>query len=1081
MIADEIYAQLANRVYMRTQANRAETPAGWDEVRYIGNDQSSGFSAGVYQNGDDIVIAYTGTNEGQLLDWATTNFAAALSIPSAQVVDAMTLYLQTKQQYPNANISFTGHSLGGGLASLMAVFFDEPAVVFDAAPFELTARNPLTLDSYQLDLQARGFAANPDFNDYISGADTFEAREANVRGVYLEGEMLAAGRALWFDIASSEQMISTGYQTYFDVSVDIMSRRANAHSMTLLTSMLTSPTFKSMVQNTDIALELFFDESLYKTDPEISEDPNFLDRLLNAQIRESSPLPLLDLFAADVMLLGSSGSTNLVAEDETYDFKKSLMSTIMEYYRFADTNSSSVAPFVESVDNGIRFDTRLIPDESDNKGQTLLLDGVKNLVTTGSGDKAREWADAADVWTIQAGTGSLTTIGLDDNEVQIGADGLNNHLFGAGGNDLLITGSGDDELNGDSGDDLLLGGTGNDTLVGGEGSDTLVGGPGFTDILEGGAGFDTYVFNADDGAGINRIIGDDNDGKIVIDGVTLSGSGAKELGSELAPVWQWSSGGKTFTYTLLDATSTTSGNRVEYSGGTLWAQENGSADHIVVEQYSTGDLSLDLHRTKKDDDAPGSPSDEGGRSGTNGTSAPNRSDPLVLDLDGDGVETTSPTSGPIILFDHNADGIKTGTGWVKPDDGWLVLDRNANGEIDTGRELFGVDTLKSNGQLATDGFDALRDKDSNADYQISVLDSVFANLRIWRDLNQDGISQANELTSLADNNIVSIGLGSTATFTNLGNGNIQTAKGTFTRSDGSSGETGETIYQTANLDLLNNTFYRSFTTSIALTEQASHLPDVHGSGRLRDFKEAASLSTDLSAWATDYVAQTTRQAQIDKLDGLLDRWANSSDMLSFKQQADALAGQGVTLTYNFDGLTAGSAAYNEFIRKLGDVERFMGFTYGGPTGQARTTPLAAGAGNLTVWLGTVQIANIIQAYERFKTDIYESLLLASRLKPLVDVFDASFATVTPDFAAFDNAVSNGIATNGQLGAIDLVEFVSAYGAQRLKELGWDAVAFMTTKLAALPDGAAFTEQLTAWTVRLAGASEHNLSSTPGLT
>ena len=85
---------------------------------------------------------------------------------------------------------------------------------------------------------------------------------------------------------------------------------------------------------------------------------------------------------------------------------------------------------------------------------------------------------------------------------------------------------------------------------------------------------------------------------------------------------------------------------------------------------------------------------------------PPRTDPLVLDLDNDGIETIGIGS-TVVVFDHNADGIRTGTGWVKSDDGFLVLDRNDNGMIDSGRELFGVDTIKSNGALAINGFDAL--------------------------------------------------------------------------------------------------------------------------------------------------------------------------------------------------------------------------------------------------------------------------------------------------------------------------------------------------------------------------------------
>lgn len=60
------------------------------------------------------------------------------------------------------------------------------------------------------------------------------------------------------------------------------------------------------------------------------------------------------------------------------------------------------------------------------------------------------------------------------------------------------------------------------------------------------------------------------------------------------------------------------------------------------------------------------------------------SDPLTLDLDGDGLETTGINPTSPILFDHDADGIKTATGWVKSDDAFLVLDRNGNGTIDSG-------------------------------------------------------------------------------------------------------------------------------------------------------------------------------------------------------------------------------------------------------------------------------------------------------------------------------------------------------------------------------------------------------------
>ena len=178
--------------------------------------------------------------------------------------------------------------------------------------------------------------------------------------------------------------------------------------------------------------------------------------------------------------------------------------------------------------------------------------------------------------------------------------------------------------------------------------------------------------------------------------------------------------------------------------------------------------------------------------------APPPRDPLAIDLDGDGIETTPVlVNGVPTLFDHNADGIRTGTGWLRPDDAWLVLDRDGNGTIDSGRELFGVDTLITvteavpGGTLqtvtrnATTGFEALRSLDvgngtaGSAGYRDNVFnasDAQFSQVRIWRDLNGDGVSQAGELQTLAEAGIASISLNYTPTRINLGNGNTVTGR-----------------------------------------------------------------------------------------------------------------------------------------------------------------------------------------------------------------------------------------------------------------------------------------------------------------
>jgi len=184
-----------------------------------------------------------------------------------------------------------------------------------------------------------------------------------------------------------------------------------------------------------------------------------------------------------------------------------------------------------------------------------------------------------------------------------------------------------------------------------------------------------------------------------------------------------------------------------------------------------------------------------------------RVDPLAIDLDGDGIETVGVGTA---VFDYDGDGVKTGTGWVKGDDGLLVLDRNQNGTIDTGSELFGVDTVLANGEKAANGFAALRDLDSNADGKFDSADFMYNAVKVWQDKNQDGVSQAEELKTIAEHGVVSIDLNAQAINCIPPDGNRQTAI---------SGN----VY---NLELVNNPFYREFVSPVPLTEQAKVLTGV---------------------------------------------------------------------------------------------------------------------------------------------------------------------------------------------------------------------------------------------------------------
>ena len=185
---------------------------------------------------------------------------------------------------------------------------------------------------------------------------------------------------------------------------------------------------------------------------------------------------------------------------------------------------------------------------------------------------------------------------------------------------------------------------------------------------------------------------------------------------------------------------------------------------------------------------------------------PVRYDPLVLDLDGDGIESVGIDAANPILFDPTGTGIKTATGWVKSDDAYLVLDHNGNGSIDSGAELFSDATPLDAGGIAADGFAALAQEDSNGDGTISATDARWAELRLWRDLNQDGLAQSDELLSLESQHITALKLVHSAQSQSLANGNRLADTGSYQREDGSTGS-GLRLNECGNA-ASNNCFWR---------------------------------------------------------------------------------------------------------------------------------------------------------------------------------------------------------------------------------------------------------------------------------
>ena len=210
------------------------------------------------------------------------------------------------------------------------------------------------------------------------------------------------------------------------------------------------------------------------------------------------------------------------------------------------------------------------------------------------------------------------------------------------------------------------------------------------------------------------------------------------------------------------------------------------------------------------------------------------SDPLVMDLDGDGVELTSLEKSDA-YFDIDGDGFREKTGWVKSDDGLLVLDRNNDGYINDISELFGNQT--------TSGFTELQELDSNNDGQITAADTNFSDLQIWRDLNEDGRSDVNELFSLAELNIKRIdAVGNSTNITS--EGHLINETGSFELADGTQREV---VNVWMSLDQQDSYYDHksTFNPPVVITEQILNLPNLRGYGNLPDLRIAMAKDSEL--------------------------------------------------------------------------------------------------------------------------------------------------------------------------------------------------------------------------------------------
>jgi Ca2+-binding RTX toxin-like protein len=390
-------------------------------------------------------------------------------------------------------------------------------------------------------------------------------------------------------------------------------------------------------------------------------------------------------------------------------------------------------------------------------------------------------------------------------------------------------------------------------------------------------------------------------------------------------------------------------------------------------------------------------------------------DPLILDIDGDGIHTTSADNSTA-YFDFDSSGSRTHTGWISSGDGFLVLDRNKNGTIDSGAELFSNFTPLANGTLAANGFDALREFDLNKDGVIDRNDAIWSSLRIWRDANGDGTSQSGELLSLDQIGIISIKLSKDGTIRTLENGNMVRGTGSFVQIvDGVAVER-----EMQEIWFGQDTLHQQFDTTIPLRDDVIAMPYVQGAGNVRDLWQAASLDTPQGAALRTLLDQITHAktaaAQQALIEPLLKAWAATSGMTTSQSLKEA-GKRAIT----------GFAADADWIGRLTVLEKMSGTMLG-----------ANGSG--TVNLSGTRGQYVSSAWSTLVESVYTAIAMQTVWKPYLDAIAYEVNDAGQVHVDFSGMVSKLKAAESVIGAVDvafiLAGLTKAYGVNRLQQ-GFD--------------------------------------------
>ena len=358
--------------------------------------------------------------------------------------------------------------------------------------------------------------------------------------------------------------------------------------------------------------------------------------------------------------------------------------------------------------------------------------------------------------------------------------------------------------------------------------------------------------------------------------------------------------------------------------------------------------------------------------------------PLVVDLDGDGVETVGVSEG--VYFDHDGNGFAEKSGWVGKDDGILVRDINNNGTIDNGTELFGNNSVLSSGAKAANGFEALKELDSNKDGVFNSSDEAWNTVKVWKDSNQNGIVDNSELLSLEQANIAGINLNYNEQELVDGNGNTHAQTGTIIKTDGSSGTITDVWFDADTADTIDQA-------EVIIPDDIKSLPDVSGFGNVHSLQAAMALdeSGELKALVEQFMSETNVSARNALLNDIIYHWAGVEDMDPFGRTPSRYNG----------------THYLDDARKLEALEEFMGRGYLGTWCWGERDPNP----------NRHAVLFIHDAFDELKEYVKNELLSQTHYKTLLEKVTLTYDAATE---SWDIDVSQAVAVFEEMFAADVL-------------------------------------------------------------